>query len=91
MAIGQMSFSVINKLIWFKIIFLRLKNVSVLYLNIKYRWVTTYTIYIKRDSLYHIYTLLMPCIVLSILSCFLFILPPDSGLIKTNYFVNIVE
>jgi hypothetical protein len=24
-------------------------------------WVTSYVIYIKRESIYHIYTLLMPC------------------------------
>ena len=42
-------------------------------------WVTTYAIYIKRNSLYHIYTLMMPAIVLSFLSCLLFLLPPDSG------------
>ena len=42
-------------------------------------WIVSYTVYIKRNSLYHIYTLLMPCCVLSAFSCLLFLLPPDSG------------
>ncbi len=43
------------------------------------RWVTSYVVYIKRESIYHSYTLLMPCTVLSMLSILLFLLPPDSG------------
>jgi len=42
-------------------------------------WVTSYTIHIKRLSVYHIYTLLMPCAVLSFLSVLLFWLPPDTN------------
>jgi nicotinic acetylcholine receptor, invertebrate len=42
-------------------------------------WVTSYVIYIKRHTVYHIYTLLMPGLVLSSLSILLFLLPPDSG------------
>ena len=42
-------------------------------------WVTSYTVHMKRLSLYHIYTLLMPCGVLSFLSVLLFWLPPDTN------------
>jgi len=42
-------------------------------------WVTSYTIHMKRLSLYHIYTLVMPCIVLSFLSVLLFWLPSDTN------------
>jgi hypothetical protein len=41
-------------------------------------WVTRYAIQIKRESVYHFYTLLMPCCVLSLCSLLLFWLPPDS-------------
>jgi hypothetical protein len=41
--------------------------------------VTSYVLYIKRESIYHFYTLLMPCVVLSMLSVLLFWLPPDSN------------
>ncbi len=41
-------------------------------------WVTSYTIHMKRLTVYHIYTLLMPCAVLSFLSVLIFWLPPDS-------------
>jgi len=41
-------------------------------------WVTRYAIQIKRASIYHFYTLLMPCGVLSLCSILLFWLPPDS-------------
>ncbi len=42
-------------------------------------WVTNHVIYIKRQSIYHIYTIVLPCGVLSCLSILLFLLPPDSG------------
>jgi hypothetical protein len=45
--------------------------------NLKW-WVTRYAIKIKRQSIYHFYTLLMPCAVLSFCSILLFWLPPDS-------------
>ncbi len=45
--------------------------------NLKW-WVTRYAIQIKRESIYHFYTLLMPCAVLSFCSILLFWLPPDS-------------
>jgi hypothetical protein len=41
-------------------------------------WVTRYVIQIKRESIYHFYTLLMPCGVLSLCSLLLFWLPPAS-------------
>jgi hypothetical protein len=41
-------------------------------------WVTRYAIKIKRQSIYHFYTLIMPCAVLSLCSILLFWLPPDS-------------
>ena len=41
-------------------------------------WVTRYAIKIKRQSIYHFYTLIMPCAVLSLCSILLFLLPPDS-------------
>jgi nicotinic acetylcholine receptor, invertebrate len=41
-------------------------------------WVTSYVIQIKRESIYHFYTLLMPCAVLSLCSLLIFWLPPDS-------------
>ncbi len=44
-----------------------------------YWWVTNYVIYIKRQSIYHIYQIVLPCGVLSCLSPLLFLLPPDSG------------
>jgi hypothetical protein len=34
-------------------------------------WVVTYVIQIKRNSLYHIFTLLMPAFILSLMSMFL--------------------
>jgi len=45
--------------------------------NLKW-WVARYAIQIKRESIYHFYTLLMPCAVLSFCSILLFWLPPDS-------------
>jgi hypothetical protein len=41
-------------------------------------WVNKFVLHIKRESIYHIYTLLMPCAVLSMLSVLLFFIPPDS-------------
>jgi len=41
-------------------------------------WLTRYVVQIKRASIYHFYTLLMPCCVLSLCSVLLFWLPPDS-------------
>jgi len=41
--------------------------------------VTSYVLHIKRESIYYFYTLLMPCVVLSMLSVLLFWLPPDSN------------
>jgi hypothetical protein len=41
-------------------------------------WVTKHVVQIKRESIYHFYTLLMPCAVLSFCSLLLFWLPPDS-------------
>jgi hypothetical protein len=41
-------------------------------------WVTRYVIQIKRESIYHFYTLLMPCGVLSVCSLLLFWIPSDS-------------
>ena len=34
-------------------------------------WVTSYVIHIKRNSIYHLFTLVMPCFVLSMMSIFL--------------------
>jgi nicotinic acetylcholine receptor, invertebrate len=62
-----------------------------------YWWVTSYVIFIKRHTVYHLYTLVMPCLVLSLLSILLFVLPPDSGekitlgvTILLAFFVNIL-
>ena len=38
---------------------------------------TSYGICIQRESIYHVYTLLVPSIVLSILIVLMFLLPPE--------------
>lgn len=38
---------------------------------------TSYGICIQRESIYHVYTLLVPSIVLSILIFLMFLLPPE--------------
>ena len=45
--------------------------------------VVTYSIRFKRNSLYHVFTLIMPSLILSLLSVFLFLMPPESG----KYFI----
>uniref|UniRef100_A0A914YT91 Uncharacterized protein n=1 Tax=Panagrolaimus superbus TaxID=310955 RepID=A0A914YT91_9BILA len=45
---------------------------------VKYTYVTFY-IHIRRKTLYYMYNIIFPCLMMSILTLLVFLLPPDSG------------